>query len=69
MAEKTSVAPHDPARKNSPLVGPTEGESTIVMDASANRCIWNDEEFLDGALVECEGKTYECTFGRWAQVD
>lgn len=69
MTEKISVAPQDPARKNSPVLGPTEEESTVVMDASKNRCIWNGEEFADGSLVESEGVTYECTYGRWARVE
>lgn len=69
MAEKTSVAPPDPGKKTSPIVSSTEGESTIVMDASANKCTWNDQDFEEGAMVESEGKTYECTYGRWAQID
>ena len=69
MADKTSVAPQDPGKKNSPVLGPTEGESTVVMDASASKCFWNDQEFNEGAMVESEGLTYECTFGRWAKVD
>jgi len=69
MAEKTTVAPRDAGKESSDIMGPTEGESTVVMDASANRCIWNDQEFADGDLVECDGETYECTFGRWAKVD
>ena len=68
MAEKTSVAPPDPGKKTSPIVSSTESESTIVMDTSASMCLWNDQEFDEGAMVECDGKTYECTFGRWAQV-
>ena len=69
MADKTPVAPRDPGKTTSPLVGPTDEESTIVMDAAANKCIWNDQEFPDGAMVESEGATYECTYGRWTKVD
>jgi hypothetical protein len=68
MAEKTTVAPMDPGKHNSPVAGPMEGESTVMLDAAATKCFWNGQEFPDGAQVECEGKTYECTYGRWSSV-
>lgn len=69
MADKTPVAPRDPGKKNSPLAGPTEDESTVILDTAATTCTWNGQEFPEGALVESEGQTYECTFGRWVKVD
>ena len=69
MTEKTPVAPMDKSQKNSPISGPTEGESTVLLDSASNRCFWNGQEFSEGALVESEGTTYECTYGRWAVAD
>lgn len=69
MADKTPVAPRDPSKKTSPISGPTEGESTVILDAAANKCIWNGQEFKEGVMVVSEGQTYECTYGRWVKVD
>ena len=69
MADKTAVQPRDPGKTTSPIMDPNEGESTIVMDAAANKCVWNDQEFAEGAMVESEGTVYECTYGRWVKVD
>ncbi len=69
MPDKTPVAPMDKGQKNSPVAGPTEGESTVMLDAAASKCVWNGQEFSEGALVESEGATYECTYGRWVKTD
>ena len=68
MAPKTQVEPMDPEKKSSPKADPASQESTVVIDTAANKCFWNDEQFADGALVECEGETYECTYGRWMRL-
>jgi len=68
MADKTHVAPRDPGKKNSPLAGPSEGESTVVLDAAAASCTWNGVDFPDGAMVECDGIAYECAFGQWVKT-
>lgn len=69
MADKTTVAAMDSAQKNSPVSGPIEGESTVMLDAAASRCFWNGQQFDEGAMVECEGTTFECTYGRWVRAD
>lgn len=69
MADKTTVAAMDPAQKNSPVAGPTEGESTVMLDAAASSCFWNGQQFDEGAMVDCEGTIYECTYGRWVRAD
>jgi len=69
MPDKTPVAPMDKSQKNSQISGPTEGESTVMMDAAATKCFWNGQEFPEGALVESEGTTYECAYGRWVGAD
>jgi hypothetical protein len=69
MGDKTTVAPMDPKQKNSPVSGPIEGEATVMLDAASTRCFWNGHEFSEGAMVQCDGKTYECTYGRWVQAD
>ena len=69
MPDKTAVAPMDPSLQNSPVSGPIEGESTVTLDSAASTCFWNGTEFSEGARVESEGKTYECTFGRWVAAD
>jgi len=69
MADKTAVAPMDSSQKNSPVSGPSESESTVMLNAAASKCFWNGQQFADGAVVACEGTSYECTYGRWAKVD
>jgi len=68
MAHKTTVAPMDTTQKNSPVSGPIEGESTVMLDAAASRCFWNGQQFDEGDMVQCEGATYECTYGRWVRA-
>lgn len=68
MAPKTQVEPRDPDKKSSPTAAPAMEESTVVVDTASSKCFWNDEQFTDGARVECEGETFECSFGRWVRV-
>ena len=68
MTEKTQVAPRNPDQKNSPFTGPTEGESTVILDTAATSCTWNGRDFEEGALVDCKGATYECSLGHWVKV-
>ncbi len=70
MADRTPVAPMDSKQKNSPVSGPIEGESTVMLDsATTTQCYWNGQEFAEGALVESEGQVFECTYGRWVRHD
>ncbi|MEE8285312.1 MAG: hypothetical protein V3R72_01300 [Gammaproteobacteria bacterium] len=65
MSEKVSVEAMDHGKKNSPVAGPIEEESTVMLDQVSKVCYWNDQEFNEGQFVECEGSEYECTFGQW----
>ena len=67
MSDKTQVAAMDPGQKNSPKMAPDAEEATLVMEPGANACYWNGAEFAEGTVVESEGVTFECTFGRWVQ--
>jgi len=67
MPDKTQVAAMDTSLRNSPKMVAAAEESTLVMEPGANACFWNGAEFAEGSLVEAEGVTYECTFGRWVQ--
>ncbi len=65
MSEKTSVKSMDHSKKNSPVAGPIEEESTVMLDQANKVCYWNDQKFSEGQLVESDGTVYECTFGQW----
>ena len=67
MSHKTSVAPMDRKQKNSPLSGPIESESTVVLKTAQSGCTWNGRSFSEGDLVESEGVTYECNYGQWVK--
>jgi hypothetical protein len=65
MSEKIPVASMDHSKKNSPVAGPIEEESTVMLDQANKVCYWNDQKFTEGQLVESGGTVYECTFGQW----
>ncbi len=65
MSEKISVEAMDDSKKNSPVAGPIEEESTVMLDQASKVCYWNDQEFNEGQFVKSEGSQYECTFGQW----
>ena len=67
MAEKTQVAPRNPNQKNSPLAGPIETESTVVLKTATSGCVWNGRSFAEGDRVESEGVVYECSLGQWVK--
>lgn len=69
MSDKVSVQPMDPAQKNSSVMDSTSEESTVMMDVAGAACLWNGKEFAEGTMVECEGESYECTFGHWVRAD
>ena len=69
MPDKTQVTAMDPGQKNSPITALDAEPATLVMAPGANACFWNGAEFAEGALVETEGVTFECTFGCWIQSD
>lgn len=64
-----SVEPADPAKKTSEIAGPSADDATVSMDMMSENCVWNDQEFKLGERVNTEGKVYECSFGRWLEVD
>ncbi len=65
MSEKIRVEAMDGSKKNSPVAGPIEEESTVMLDQASKVCYWNDQEFNEGQMVESDGIEYECTFGQW----
>ncbi len=65
MSEKIRVEAMDRSKNNSPVAGPIEEESTVMLDQASKVCYWNDQEFKEGQFVESEGSEYECTFGQW----
>lgn len=67
MADKTRVAPLDPGKKNSPISGPIETESTVELNIAKSGCHWNGQSFAEGDRVESEGVVYECNCGQWAR--
>jgi hypothetical protein len=68
MSEKISVEAMDHSKKNSPVAGPIEEESTVMLDQASKVCYWNDQKFSEGQFVESEGAAYECTFGQWIKM-
>lgn len=69
MADPTQVDATDPAQKNSEILGPTSDEATVQMSEMDQTCFWNDVEFQQGQSVVCEGKEYQCSFGKWIPAD
>ena len=71
MSDKTAakVDPVDPAKKTSEIAGPSADEATVSMDMMSENCFWNGQEFKLGDRVSSEGKTYECSFGRWIELE
>jgi hypothetical protein len=69
MSEKISVEAMDPSKKNSPVAGPIEDESTVMLDKASKVCYWNDQEFKEGQVIESEGAEYECNFGQWIKQE
>jgi len=67
MSEKSPVAPMDPSKRNSPVTGPIDEESTVLLDGSQPPCFWNDREYQEGTFVCSEGAAYECSFGKWVR--
>ncbi len=65
MSEKIPVEAMDHSKKNSPVAGPIEDESTVMLDQASKVCFWNDQVFKEGQVVTSEGSEYECTFGQW----
>lgn len=65
----TEVEPVDNSKKNSEVLGPTSDEATVQMDQLEEKCYWNDAEFTGGDQVSNGGKCYECSFGRWIEIE
>lgn len=71
MSDSTvvNVDPVDPAKKTSEIAGPSADEATVSMEMMSENCFWNDQEFKLGQRVSSEGKSYECMFGRWVEIE
>ena len=67
MSDPVKLPAMDSTKKNSAIMASTSEESTVMMDVAGAACFWNDEEYPEGTMVDSEGKTYECAFGRWVQ--
>ena len=65
----TEVDAINNSKKNSEVLGPSSDEATVQMDQLEEKCYWNDAEFSNGDQVTSAGKCYECSFGRWVEVD
>ncbi len=65
----THVKPVDPARNTSTVLGPMSEQSTVQMNLQKEKCYWNDTEFSQGEQIISDGKCYECSYGRWVEVD
>ena len=64
-----NVDPVDPAKKTSERAGPAADEATVSMELMNENCLWNDREFKLGQRVSVGGQCYECSFGRWLEID
>ncbi len=69
MSDPTSVDAVDPSKNTSEILGPTSDEATVQMDQMEEKCYWNDVEFSTGDQINSEGKCYECSFGRWVEME
>ena len=65
----TDVEAPDSSKKNSEILGPTSDEATVQMDQLEQKCFWNDAEFATGDQVNNNGVCYECSFGRWIEIE
>ncbi len=65
----TEVEAVDSSKKTSEILGPTSDEATVQMDQLEEKCYWNDAEFSNGDQVTNGGKCYECSFGRWIEME
>jgi len=71
MSDNSGVAVEsvDPAKKTSEITGLTSDEATVSMDLADAVCFWNDTEYAQGSRVNTDGKCYECSFGRWIEIE
>lgn len=69
MSDVVNVDPVDPGKKTSEIAGPSADEATVSMDMMEESCYWNDQEFKLGQRVSSGGTCYECSFGRWIELE
>ncbi len=69
MSDATPVDAPDSSKKNSEVMASSSDEATVQMSDMDAKCYWNDAEFETGDKVTSEGKCYECSFGRWIELD
>ena len=70
MSDKgISVDKLDASRKNSEIVEASADETTVSMEKQDEKCYWNDAEFSQGDRVNTDGKCFECSFGRWVEME
>ena len=63
------VDPAVPGKKTSEKAGPSADEATVSMELMSENCYWNDKEYKLGQRVTDGSKCYECSFGRWLEID
>jgi len=59
----------DTSKNNSKIVEAGADQTTMSMDLEDARCYWNDAEFSRGDRINADGKCYECSFGRWVEME
>jgi len=69
MSNPTAVSTMDQSKQNSPISKPIEEQATVMLSNAKTTCWWNDQEFSDGQVVECDGKRYACDYGQWVPQD
>jgi len=69
MVNPTPVQPMDSSKENSPVAGPIEDETTVVLSTAKRTCVWNGETYVEGAYVNDGSRTYECHLGQWVGLD
>jgi hypothetical protein len=67
MSDAKTVEAADPTKKTSEITGPVDDDATVLTNTSI-KCYWNNEEFDSGDRVTSEGKSYECSNGKWVEV-
>jgi len=65
----TPVKPTDPDKNTSTILGPMSDQATVQMDLQNEKCYWNSDAFSQGDQISVDGKYYECSYGRWVEVD
>lgn len=68
-SDPVEVETPDSSKNTSEILGPMSEEATVRMDLQNEKCYWNDAAFSHGDQITVEGKSYECSYSRWLEVD